>query len=73
MMLKACPFCGGVAHLDFSPDSNKAYWQTNGFETDTPTLYRVFCGSCKCQTGRAEDTITAIKLWNRRPEGGDDG
>ena len=64
--LKPCPFCKGKARLDFGKEGCIAYWKENGFAMDTPILYRVFCESCLCQTGLAENTKTAIKLWNRR-------
>ena len=66
--LRPCPFCGGVGYLDFSPDSNKFYWGEDGFEKNTPMLYRVFCGACKCQTERAQTPKTAIMIWNRRAD-----
>ena len=64
--LKRCPFCGGIAHLDFAGGSNKFYWGTDGFEKYSPLLYKVFCCSCYCETAPTQDPNTAIKMWNRR-------
>ena len=69
--LKPCPFCGEEAHLDFGNGGNVFYWNADGHETNTPFFYVVFCSSCRCRTALAEDTKTAITLWNRRA--GEDG
>lgn len=69
--LKPCPFCKGKAHLDFGKGSNVFYWKADGHEAYTPLKYLVYCSSCCCQTALAEDTETAIMLWNRRA--GEDG
>lgn len=67
--LKPCPFCGGVAHLDFAHGSNQVYADKNGFSASTPMLYMAFCENCFSRTVQCEDTEIAIELWNRRADG----
>lgn len=66
MDIKSCPFCGGMAHLDFAHGSNQIYLKKNGFIGETPFLYVVFCEDCHVKTIPCEDMKLAIQLWNRR-------
>ena len=66
--LKPCPFCGGVAHLDFAHGSNQTFADKNGFKASTPILYMVFCENCFSRTVPCVDTEIATVIWNRRNE-----
>ena len=48
-----CPFCGGVAMIEYDTVSQ--------FE------YNVFCGDCGVMLGISEDKQVAISEWNTRP------
>ena len=66
MDIKNCPFCGGMAHLDFAHGSNQSYLGNNGFAKSTPFLYMVLCEDCYTRTIACENPNTAIQIWNRR-------
>ena len=66
MDIKPCPFCGGMAHLDFAHGSNQSYLGDNGFAKSTPFLYMVFCEDCYTRTIACENSKIAIQIWNRR-------
>ena len=66
MELKPCPFCGGIAHIDFAHGSNQTYVDRSGFKASSPFLYRVFCEDCFTQTLACENSEHAIEAWNRR-------
>ena len=68
--LKPCPFCGGVAHLDFASAGNMTYINNDGFAASTPMLYITFCENCFMRTIPCESTEVAIALWNRRADNG---
>lgn len=48
-----CPFCGGVAMIEY--------------DTVSPFEYNVFCGDCGVMLGISEDKQVAISEWNTRP------
>lgn len=48
-----CPFCGGVAMIEY--------------DTVSPFEYNVFCGDCGVMLGISEDKQVAISKWNTRP------
>ena len=47
-----CPFCGGVAMIEY--------------DTVSPFEYNVFCGDCGVMLGISEDKQVAISEWNTR-------
>ena len=66
--LKPCPFCGGVAQLDFAPNGNCTYINSEGKIDYTDFLYIVKCTGCCSSGGRYEDINMAIDAWNKRME-----
>lgn len=48
-----CPFCGGVAMIEY--------------DTVSPFEYNVLCGDCGVMLGISEDKQVAISEWNTRP------
>ena len=57
--LKACPFCGGKASMNFDPDGTK---DTEGRKW----AYTVSCNKCCASTGLCWSSDMAMAAWNRR-------
>ena len=67
LKIKRCPFCDGVAELDFAHGSF-TYTDKNGEARYTGFYYTVKCTNeiCGCHIGIYEEPEMAIKAWNRR-------
>lgn len=55
--LKLCPFCGG---------KRLELWHCG-------PVYHVVCNTCGAMSGGGGTEAEAVKLWNQRKEGEDDG
>lgn len=60
MALKPCPFCGGVAIMDFALINKK--------HVGIVEFHKVKCATCKSQTNIFASREEAVNLWNRRAE-----
>lgn len=57
--LKPCPFCGGMAHIDYNA-KRKIYGKD-----EYRTGVAIYCGVCEARMFYVSEEL-AIKAWNRR-------
>lgn len=65
--VKPCPFCGGMAELDFAFGS-LTYTDEYGDARTTGFYYTIKCLNeiCGCRIGIYEKPMMALEAWNRR-------